>query len=376
MLLELARLAWQSTREKAGRSALAAFGVFVAFLALTVALSVGEGFKHLVAELFAQLGLNTVWIFAGGSLFTDADVALIQYLLKGAVVVPISGELGKLTLPDGTSRDLTIYYLPPEHIEAIIPRAAVRRGELYVGGGLVLVSQGVKMVGEQELQPGAPLTFRKADGATLELVVAGVYDASGIPGPVANFQVLADHSLSPERLYFFIYVVLDSPQSAVEAARQLAPYFRDATIFTPETVARQVAEFISLVQLGLGALAGVGALVTALWLYDTMMISILQRTKEIGIIRAVGFKKRHVIAMLFLEALIVVALGIAAAAPVAVALAQLPIALGPGLAFRLEVTPAILATSAAVVTTANMLGVALPAYRAAKLNIVDALRYE
>lgn len=376
MFLELVKLSWLSVKEKAGRSALAAFGVFVAFLALTAALSVGEGFKDVISQLFAQLGLNTVWMFAGGKLFTDADVALVQYLLKDAVVIPVSGEYGELALPDGTTKSSTIYYLPPEHLETLLPEAAVKDGGRYIGGRVVMVSDEVKMAGGLAISPGTPLTFKKTDGTAIDLVVAGVYDASGLPGPLAGSHIFADYSLSAERYYFFIYVVLDSPQSAARAEELLKPYFPDASIFTPETVARQVGQFVSVVQLGLGILAGVGALITALWLYDTMMISILQRTKEIGIVRAVGFKRRHIMALLFLEALIVVSIGIAAALPIVAVLSQVSIPVFPGASFKLGVTPGIVAISAALVVAANMLGVALPAHRAARLNIVDALRYE
>jgi putative ABC transport system permease protein len=137
-----------------------------------------------------------------------------------------------------------------------------------------------------------------------------------------------------------------------------------------------VGQFASTVQLGLGALSGVSTLVTAMWLYDTMTISVLQRTKEIGIMRAVGYKRRHVVAMLILEALIIVGVGIAAALPVLASMSMVPIPLGPGMYLRLLATPGVVLASAALVVAVNILGVLAPAYRAGRLNIVDALRYE
>ncbi|MEM4898361.1 MAG: ABC transporter permease [Pyrobaculum sp.] len=376
MWLELIRLAWLSVREKAGRSALAAFGVFIAFLALTLALSIGESLRVSLSSLFEQLGLNTVWVFSGGSLFTDGDVALVQYLLKDAAVIPVAGEYGRLYLPDGSYRDTTIYLIPPEVVESIMPRGALRSGELYIGGSFVLISKELKMAGDIELLPGTPITFIKGDGSSIDLIVAGVFDASGLPSPLVSMPVLADHALARERQYFFIFIVFDGPESATRAVRTLGPYFPEAQIFAPETVARQVSDFASTVQLGLGALAGVGALVTAMWLYDTMMISILQRTREIGIKRAIGFKKRHILALLLIEAFIVVSIGIAAALPFALLTGMVKIPLGPGLVLGLEMSPSILATSALLIIVPNLLGVLAPAYRASRLNIVDALRYE
>ena len=95
VLGDLARLAWLSVRERAGRAALAAFGVFIAFLALSAALSIGESFKQAVEQAFQQLGLNTVWVIAGSTALTDVDVAAASAALGGrAVVIPFGASRG------------------------------------------------------------------------------------------------------------------------------------------------------------------------------------------------------------------------------------------------------------------------------------------
>jgi len=375
VLGDLARLAWLSVRERAGRAALAAFGVFIAFLALSVALSIGESFKQAVEQAFQQLGLNTVWVIAGSATFTDADVATASAALGGrAVVIPLSGESGRLRLPDGNEKGVTLFYVPPEYVELLVPREAMRSGQRYVGGSLVLVNHNIRMTGDKPLEPGTPVMFVRLDGGTLDFVVAGTFELT--TGVLVNAGVFADGALATRREYFMLYILTENPQAAERAAERLRPYFPDAQIFSPQTLARQVGQFASTAQLGLGALAGVSTLVTAMWLYDTMTISVLQRTKEIGIMRAVGFKRRHVIAMLILEALIVVGIGTAAALPVLAVMSTAPIPLGPGMYLRLLATPGVILASAALVVAVNILGVLAPAYRAGKLNIVDALRYE
>jgi putative ABC transport system permease protein len=374
VLADLARLAWLSVKERAGRAALAAFGVFIAFLALSVALSIGEMVKQSVEQFFQQLGLNTVWVTAGPVPFTDADVARASAALGGrALVVPISSEWGRLRLPDDSEVGVSVYYVPPEYVELLVPREAMRSGQRYVGGSLVLVNHNIRMVGNRTLEPGTPVIFVRDDGdAAKNFVVAGTFEPSmGIIG-----EVLADAALVARREYSMLYIVTESPQAAERAVERLRPYFPGADIFSPQTLARQVGEFVSTVQLGLGALAGVSTLVTAMWLYDTMTISVLQRTKEIGIMRAVGYKRRHIVAMLILEALIIVGVGIAAALPVLAAMSMVKIPLGRDMYLNLFVTPGVVLVSAALVVAVNILGVLAPAYRAGRLNIVDALRYD
>jgi putative ABC transport system permease protein len=267
-----------------------------------------------------------------------------------------------------------VFYVPPEYMDLLVPREAMRSGQRYVGGSLVLVNHNIRMAGDKPLGPGTPVTFVRLDGGAADFVVAGTFELS--TGIIVNAGVFAEAALAARREYFMLYVVTESPQAAERAAERLRPYFPGAQIFSPQTLARQVGQFASTAQLGLGALAGVSTVVTAMWLYDTMAISVLQRTKEIGIMRAVGYKRRHVVAMLILEALIIVGVGIAAALPVLAAMSMVPIPLGPGMYLRLLATPGVVLVSAALVVAVNILGVLAPAYRAGRLNIVDALRYE
>ncbi|MGB9705935.1 MAG: ABC transporter permease, partial [Pyrobaculum sp.] len=74
--------------------------------------------------------------------------------------------------------------------------------------------------------------------------------------------------------------------------------------------------------------------------------------------------------------LIVIAMGIAAALPFLLLISQISIPIGFGAALKLKITPVAVLASAAVVLAANLLGALAPAYRASRLNIVDALRYE
>ncbi|AAL62518.1 conserved hypothetical protein [Pyrobaculum aerophilum str. IM2] len=375
MLRDLVSLAWLSVREKVGRSALAAFGVFMAFLALTVALSIGETFRTAIVAAFQSLGLNTVWVLPQSGYLTDADVSVVKSLLPTATVIPITGDVGYLNLPDGTTVSVTVYYIPPELTEALVPRAALRSGQLYISGSLALFVSSIKMYGDMPLEPGTPVVFH-GERSTVDFIVSGVVDLSGMPGPLAGASIYADKSLAPDSRYFMIYVVTDSPETAAAAVGKLRPYFPDAVIFSPQTLSQQLGQVISTAQLGLGALAGVSALVTALWLYDTMTISLLQRIKEIGIMRAVGFKRRHIMTLVITEALIVVTIGVLTATPLLFVISAVSIPVGPGIFLKLAIPPYIAVISAFIVVMANILGVLGPAYKASRVNIVEALRYE
>jgi len=153
-----------------------------------------------------------------------------------------------------------------------------------------------------------------------------------------------------------------------------------------------VNAFLTGFQAFLGLVAGVSTVITALWLYDTMSISVLQRTREIGIMRAVGFKRRHITLMFLGEALIIAAIGVAIGAALLVPLSSVgmpafeagstPPPDRPGHAVFLArsgglvLDPATVAIAAVLVIAVNLAGALAPAIRASKINLVEALKYE
>jgi len=379
MLSDLLKLAWGSLANRKGRTALAIIGISVAFVALTAALSIGETFKVAISSFFQRLGLNTVWVFPQGMPFTDADVELVR-VVGGALVkavVPIASDTGILKLPDGSSTGVYVYYLPPEAVSLIIPPDALESGDLLAIGSSALASNQLTTYDKRPLLPGVPVEL-ETQFQTLELTVSGVYDARGLAVPLAPRSLMVDASLKPASLegYQVIFAIAEDERAAARLAESLKRYFPDSSVFSPQTLAKQFSRVATAAELGLGALAGIGVLITAMWLYDTMTMAILQRTKEFGIMRAVGYKRRHIFAMVLAEVFISTAIGILAASPLVLLIANIPLALAPGVFLKLSTTPDVIAKSLAVVTIANILGVLPPAYRASKLSVVGALRYE
>ena len=151
---------------------------------------------------------------------------------------------------------------------------------------------------------------------------------------------------------------------------------RDFTLSASKSMASSVTSMTSTMTLFLGAIAAVSLLVGAVGIANTMFTSVLEKTKEIGTMKAIGAKNRDIL-MIFLfnsgmVGLVGGILGVMLGAIVSAGLQSMmgSMTAGGGLSIALMFEGLLLAVSIGVIS-----GV-VPAYRASKLKPVDALRYE
>jgi len=196
-------------------------------------------------------------------------------------------------------------------------------------------------------------------------------------------------------------VLARDPSFVDSVVNEIRANYPNVDVISPQAILQTVNTFLTSFQLSLGMLAGVSTVITALWLYDTMSINVVQRTKEIGIMRAVGFRRRHITLMFLGEALIIAAIGVAIGAVLLIPVSQAglsalfsggatsagggprgvpggPPGFGGGM-FQISsliLDPVILAGTAALVVAVNLLGALVPALRGSRFDLVQALKYE
>jgi len=151
---------------------------------------------------------------------------------------------------------------------------------------------------------------------------------------------------------------------------------QDFTVRASKSMAESVTEMTSSMTLFLGAIAAVSLLVGSVGIANTMFTSVLEKTKEIGTMKAIGAKNRDILMIfLFNSAMVGLVggiLGVILGAFVSSALVTMMgnMAEGGGVSIFLAIEGLVIAVTIGVIS-----GV-VPAYRASKLKPVDALRYE
>jgi len=151
----------------------------------------------------------------------------------------------------------------------------------------------------------------------------------------------------------------------------------DFTITTESDILRIFAQVTSLFTLLLAAIAGISLLVGGIGIMNIMLVSVTERTREIGIRRAIGARRQDILLQFLVEAIIVSlvggAMGIALGFGIAYALAQVPV---QGQYLDTVVSASSVMLSFGVAALVGLFFGFFPAMRAARLHPIEALRYE
>jgi putative ABC transport system permease protein len=245
------------------------------------------------------------------------------------------------------------------------------RGEAELGPGTVLVADDTARERHLEIGRTVPVTWE--DGERGELRVAGTYAPNQLLGDYLVDDSAADHFA--RRLYVAALIDADGDPAPVRTALDdaLRPYpavlVQDTGQFVAAT-AKQVDQLVRFLQLLLALSVGIALLGVA----NTLALSVLERTRELGLLRAVGMQRRQVKAMVQVEAVLVAVFG---------GLLGLVVGVGFGIALQraladqgipaLSIPVGQLLLYVLLAASAGMTAAWLPARRAAKLDVLRAV---
>jgi len=176
--------------------------------------------------------------------------------------------------------------------------------------------------------------------------------------------------------------------SAIDARLMLSRHVtnrtKDYSVISAQQLQQNISSITSTFTIFLGAIAAVSLIVGAVGIANTMFTSVLEKTKEIGIMKAIGARNFDIMIIFLLNSALVglagglfgIALGAGISSLLPNLIARLP-GLGGGPGGLQTVIPTSLLIEAIVISVLiGMIAGVIPAYRASKLKPVDALRYE
>ncbi len=167
---------------------------------------------------------------------------------------------------------------------------------------------------------------------------------------------------------------VEQVRGILRAVRKVPPGKEDDfEIFSNDSLISQFNGFTRTVRLGVAVVSSIALLAAGIGIMNIMLVSVTERTREIGIRRAVGAKKRNIMTQFIMEAVVLCEVGGA----IGVVLGILG---GNATAFFLKMPPALpvdwVAIGLVICSVVGIIFGTYPAYKAANLDPIESLRYE
>ncbi len=404
MRWDYVKLGLKNLRQRQLRSWLTMIGIFIGIATVVSLISLGAGLKDAVAAQFSSLGTDRLVIQAKGGGFgppgqgaavtlTEKDRRVVE---RSQYVEVAAGRLLKGVIVEfndkRTSQFLVSLPAEPDQRELILSLQNVRAET----GRIPRAGDGYRVALGAEFQN--PDTFGRAVSVGDTLRISGQkVEVIGLLTKRGNVQIdgaiLMDEDAmrqlvnSPEEYSVMSAQVTDEKdielaKAAIEknlrTSRRVKEGREDFTVQTPGSLLDSLNAVIGGVTGVLVGIAFISLIVGGIGIMNTMYTAILERTREIGVMKAVGARNSDILSIFMFESgmlgllggIIGVILGIALSQLVVLAGAQV---LGPGI-LQSNVSVSLILGALAFSFFVGLLAGALPAYEAAKLPPVEAFR--
>jgi putative ABC transport system permease protein len=369
------RLARQNAARNPARTASTAAAVMIGLALITFFAVIGEGFRSSFTSSVNDLFVADYAVTAGNTPLTNKAAAAVRKVPGVEAVTEIRGAQAKR---DGK----------PIKVSGVDANAAKVVPLRWTSGSDSVPAQLGRdgafvndlFANDHSLKVGSPLVVTTPAGMTLRLRVEGIFDRpkGGTPfEDVAISKTTFDRGFADHNNQFTLLNIRGGPTAEnsvrLEHALRLFP---TAKVETRDEFRNSRLKGLNRLLHILYALLGLSVLVSMFGVINTIVLSVFERTREIGMLRAVGMSRRHVRRMVRHESIVTALIGATLGMAVGIFLAGLTSAAlsNYGLVFALPYKS--LAAFVLVAILAGTLAAILPARRASKLNVLQALQYE
>ena len=392
------------TRRKL-RSWLTLLGIFIGIAAVVALISVGQGMRESINQQFEQFGIDKISIQPGavqmgapgtsvtGAKLSERDLSLIKNVDGVQVATGYFFRMAKLKYKDkisyefvnGIGLDDESKRLAEESQSYKIARGRnIEQGDKYdVVIGYAIANGDVF---DKEIDVRDTINIQDKEFRVVGILekIGNRYDDGSIVIPIDTareiFNTYDEYSMIVAKVedYSDIDAVAERIKKVLRKDRNLEKGEEDFSVQTSEQLIQSFNNILNIIQLVFVSIAAISLVVGGIGIMNTMYTSVLERTKEIGIMKAVGAKNSHILSLFLIESgllgliggVIGIAFGIGLSKGVEIIASQ---AVGGLLkaSFPLELIFGALAFSFLIGCISGV----LPALQASRLKPVDALRY-
>ncbi len=378
------------------RSWLTILGIVIGVAAVIAIVSLGEGMQASVSSSLGDLGSDLVTVTAGYSTSfrmigrahfpSSSTSATEEEVVVGRAEVQALKGISDIELIDVNIRG-TVKATYIGKSGSVMTPLEVEHGRLLDSADSNVVVIGGRLANSYFDQPIGINKMVTIEGRAFRVV--GILDdtSTSIYMPISMaYEVLDDKD---QGVYDSIIVQVKNEDNLAETIekienklmqiRHVDEKTRDFTVSSNQASSDARAEMLDSVNMFLVAIAGVSLIVGAVGVANTMFTSVLEKTKEIGIMKAIGARNSDILKIFLLNAALIGLVGGLIGAFFGIMLSGvLPALMGQTMMTRggtiVSINSVIMALSVSI--GVGILAGVVPAYQASKLKPVDALRYE
>lgn len=401
-LYENFKMALESIKANKLRSFLTMLGIIIGISSVIMIVSLGQGGKNSITDEFEKIGATTVTVTVNSSKAEQGDYITLKDIEKiknniDAVkyVTPAPQKNGQMKSERKsktayiTGGNVDLYYI---NNDEILYGRYFNEKEAQEGKPVAVIDEvtartmfGYTDAVGKSIQIGEKSSTKKVTIVGITKNTMGMFgggDSDNMPAfatiPVKFMEELYSNNLIIDKVYVMA-VSKEESEDAGNLTRNLLEGIhnnRGKDMYTVESVMKQIDQVnkvLSIFTTFISAVAAISLLVGGIGVMNIMLVSVTERTREIGIRKAIGATTRTILVQFLTESVIISLIGGIIGMTLGILGAQL-------IGLFVKITPSV---SVGVVVTAILFSSAVgiffgiyPARKAAKLDPIEALRYE
>lgn len=351
------------------RTLLTALGIAIGIAAMVALGSIADGTYFMFSQIWRDSQVDLIAMQAN----VDSDFSAIDERVGSRIAAMPEVE----AVAGGIFVVLSTEKMPMFILSGYHPRSFVMGHFRIVEGGSLTAPRQI-LVGRRAaehmgLKVGDTLRLQETTFRVVGIYETGVaYEDIGAVVSLREAQMLAG---KPRQVQMY-YIKLKRPQEVALVRDRLKAAFPGVD-FALTTEAEQVVSDLRVMRQAVNQISFLAVFIGAVGMLNTMLMSVLERTREIGVLRALGWRPRQVLKVILQESLLLGILGGLCGTMLGILLA-VGVTRMPGIAqaFTPVFRPGLFGQAVVVSLVAGVLGGLYPAWRATQMHPVEALRYE